>query len=112
MICRTVGPSFAARCYSDRFYDFYVTIPRCYKEVYFNRFFPRTMKLKSVPVECLKSVPVECFLLTYDLTDFKSRINRQILTVGSFKTFLVCFNIFVLCLVTPCLLVSVQLCME
>ena len=62
---------------------------------------------------CLKSVPVECFLLTYDLTDFKSRINRQILTVGSFKTFPVCFNIFVLlCLVTPCLLVAVQLCME
>ena len=30
------------------------------------------------------SVPIECFPLTYDLNVFKSRINRHLLTVGSF----------------------------
>ena len=28
--------------YSDRLHDFPVTIPRCYKDVYVNSFFPRT----------------------------------------------------------------------
>ena len=28
--------------YSDRLHDFSVTIPRCYKDVYVNSFFPRT----------------------------------------------------------------------
>ena len=28
--------------YSDRLHDFCVTIPRCYKDVYINSFFPRT----------------------------------------------------------------------
>ena len=28
-------------CYSDRLHDFSVTIPRCYKDVYVNSFFPR-----------------------------------------------------------------------
>ena len=40
-------------------------------------FFPRTAKLWN-------SLPIEYFLLTYDLSDFKSRINRHLLTVGSF----------------------------
>ena len=31
--------------YSDRLHDFSVTIPRCYKDVYVNAFFPRTAKL-------------------------------------------------------------------
>ena len=30
------------------------------------------------------SQPIECFPLTYDLSDFKSKINRHLLTVGSF----------------------------
>ena len=30
------------------------------------------------------SLPMECFPLTYDLSGFKSRINRYLLTVGSF----------------------------
>ena len=30
---------------SDRLHDFSVTIPRCYKDVYINSFFPRTAKL-------------------------------------------------------------------
>ena len=63
--------------YSDRFHDFSVTIPRCYKDVYVNSFFPRTARLWH-------SLPIEWFPLTYDLSGFKSRINRYMLTVGSF----------------------------
>ena len=43
--------------YSDRLHDFSVTIPRCYKDVYVNSFFPRTAKLWN-------SLPMECFPLT------------------------------------------------
>ena len=56
---------------------FFVTIPRCYKDVYVNSFFPHTARLWS-------SLPIVCFPLTYDLSGFKSRINRYLLTVGSF----------------------------
>ena len=62
--------------YSDRLHDFSVTIPRCYKDVFVNSFFPRTARLWN-------SVPIECFSLTYNLSGFKSRINRRLLTVGS-----------------------------
>ena len=64
-------------CYSDKLHDFSVTIPRCYKDFYANSFFPRTARLWN-------SLSMECFPLTYDLSGFKSRINRYILTVGSF----------------------------
>ena len=63
--------------YSDRLHDFSVTIRRCYKDVYVNSFFPRTARPWN-------SLPIECFPLTYDLSDFKSRINRYLLFVGSF----------------------------
>ena len=63
--------------YSDRLHDFSVTIARCYKDVYVNSFFPRTAELWN-------SLPIECFPLTYDLSGFTSRINRHLLTVGSF----------------------------
>ena len=63
--------------YSDRLHDFSVTISRCYKDVYVNSFFPRTTRLWN-------SLPIECFPLTSDLSGFKSRINRYLLTVGSF----------------------------
>ena len=63
--------------YSDRLHDFSVTIPRYNKDVYVNNFFPRTAKLWN-------SLPIECFPLTYDLSGFKARINRHLLTVGSF----------------------------
>ena len=46
--------------YSERLHDFSVTIPRCYKDVYVNSFFPRTAKLWN-------SLPIECFPLSYDL---------------------------------------------
>ena len=62
---------------SDRLHDFFVTIPRFYKDVYVNSFFPCTAKLWN-------SLPIECFTLTYDLSGIKSRINRHLLTVGSF----------------------------
>ena len=49
--------------YSDRLHDFSVTIRRCYKDVYFNRFFPRTARLWNF-------VPIECFPLTCNLNGF------------------------------------------
>ena len=63
--------------YSDRLHDFSVTNFRCYKNVYVNSFFPRTARLWN-------SLRIECFSLTYNLNGFKSRINRHLLTVGSF----------------------------
>ena len=62
--------------YSDRFPDFSVTIPRCYKDVYVNSFFPRTARLWN-------SLPIGCFPFTNDLDGFKSRISRHLLTIGS-----------------------------
>ena len=112
-ICRIVGPSFAAsleplaHCrnvaslslfyryyfgrfsselpYSqgksthhfDRLHDFSVTIPRCYEDVLVSSFFPRTARLWN-------SLRTECFSLTYNLSGLKSRINRHLLTLGSF----------------------------
>ena len=61
----------------DRLHGFSVTIPRCYKDVYVNSFFPRTARLWN-------SLPIECFPLTYDFSGFKSRVNIHLLTVGSF----------------------------
>ena len=52
-------------------------IPRSYNDVGVNSFFPRTARLCN-------SGPIECFHLTYDLNGFKSRINRHLLTEGSF----------------------------
>ena len=54
-------------CYSDRLDNFSVTIPDVTR-----------MSMSTV------SLPMECFPLTYDLSSFKSRINRRLLTVGSF----------------------------
>ena len=66
----------STRC-SDRLHDFSVTILRCYKDVYVNSFFPCTARPWN-------SLPIECFHLTHDLSGFKSRINRHLLTEGSF----------------------------
>ena len=57
-------------CYPDRSHGFSVTIPRCYKDVYVNSFFPRTARLWNF-------LPIECFPLTYNLNGCKSRINRH-----------------------------------
>ena len=64
-------------CYSDRLQNFSFTIPRCYKNIYVDRLFPHTAGLWN-------SLSIECFPLTYDLSAFKSRINRHLLTVVSF----------------------------
>ena len=54
------------------------------------------------------SVPLECFSLTYDLSGFKSRINRHLV-----NRFPICCNLFVLLfLVTLFLVVAVRPCME
>ena len=63
--------------YSDGLHDFSVAVPRCYKELYVSSVFPCTARLRN-------TLPVECFPLTYDLGGFISRINRHLLTVGSF----------------------------
>ena len=63
--------------YFDRLHDFSVTIPRCYKDVLVSSFFPRTAGLWN-------SLHTECFSLTYNLSGLKSRINRHLLTLGSF----------------------------
>ena len=84
--------------YSYRLHDFSVTIPRWYKSVYVNSFFPRTARPWHSP-------PIECFPLRYVLSGFKSRNKSLELPV--------CFNIFILFfLVFPCLVVAVQPCME
>ena len=64
-------------CYFDRLHDFSFTIPRCYKDVYVNSFFLCTVRPWNF-------LPIECFPLTYNLNGFRSRINRHLLTVGSF----------------------------
>ena len=63
--------------YSDRLHDFSVPIPNCYKDVYVNSYFPCRARLWN-------SLPIECFPLTHNLSDFKSRIKRHFLTLGSF----------------------------
>ena len=61
----------------DRFHDFAVTVPRCYKDIYVHSFFPCTAKLWN-------SLPIECFPLTYDLNSCKSKVNIHLLCVVSF----------------------------
>ena len=62
---------------SDRLHDFPVIIPRCYKDAYVNSFFPRKARLWN-------ALSIEWFPLTYNLNDFKPRINRHLLTAASF----------------------------
>ena len=80
--------------YSDRLHDFSVIIPRCYKDVYVNSFFPCTARLWNY-------LPIECFPLTDNLNGFKSRINRHLLIVGSFLRNFLCASVF-LCLFSSC----------
>ena len=56
--------------YSDRLHNFSVTIPRCYKDVYVNSFFPHTARLwNSLPIECFPMILVALYL---ELTDIFS----------------------------------------
>ena len=80
-ICKTGGPSLAASLEPLAHHSrgrstlYSVTIPRCYKDFYVNSFFPRTARPWN-------SLVIEYFCLTYDLSGFKCRINRHLLTVG------------------------------
>ena len=93
-ICRIVGSSLAASLDPLAHCGIVASVSLFYS------FSPRTAKLWN-------SLPIECFPLTYDLSGFKSRINRHLLAVGSF------YNLFCASfLLTPCLIVAVQLGME
>ena len=75
--------------YSQRLLDFFVTIPRCCKDVYVSSFFLGTARLWNY-------LPIECFPLTCNLNGFKSRINRHFNCRYFLNRFPVCFNPFVL----------------
>ena len=57
---------------------------------------------------------VQCFFLTCDLSGFKSRSNRHLLSLGSFySAFIFTFHLFLLLsVVTSCLIVAFKPCME
>ena len=69
----TIGPT----RYSDGLNDFFVTVPRCYKDIYVNSFFPGLARLWN-------SLPIQFFPLTYNLNGVKSRIDKHLLIAGSF----------------------------
>ena len=56
-------------CYSDRLHDCSVAIPRYYKDVYVNNFFPRTARFWN-------SRPIECFPLTHDLSGLSPELTN------------------------------------
>ena len=62
--------------YSDRFHDFSVTIRRCYEDV--------CQQFLSSHARLWNFLPIDCFPLTCNLNGFRSRINKHLLTVGSF----------------------------
>ena len=62
---------------SNKLHDFSITIPRSHKDVSVNSLFPQTAKLWN-------SLTIECYISNYDINAFKSRINRRLLSVGSF----------------------------
>ena len=62
---------------SDKLNDFSDSFLRCYKNVNFSSFFPCTAKFWN-------SLSIEFFPFRYNLNVFKSRINRHLLTIGSF----------------------------
>ena len=100
-ICRAVGPSFPAslqplahsrniaslslfyRCSSDvrlnwlNQFHFLIFNGSLLVNVIDCMTFPYTAKLQN-------SLPIECFTLSYDLNDFKSRINKHLLSLGYF----------------------------
>ena len=79
-------------CYSDRWHGSSATIPKCYKDLYVNSFFPR----KARPSNFL---PIECSPLTYDLNEFKFRINRHL---SIFATILRCYKTVYVNSFCPC----------
>ena len=56
--------------WTESLHDFPINDPGCYEDVYVSRFFSPTDSLWN-------SLPAECFLWTYNLNDFKSRVNKH-----------------------------------
>ena len=69
-------PRNRATRYSEGLHDFAVSIPRTNKGIYANSFFPRTAKIWN-------SLPADCFPLTYDLTQFKTNVNKYLASLSS-----------------------------
>ena len=65
-VCMTVGLSLAA-LFEPLAHRGNVAIPRCYKDVYVNSFFSRTIRFWNF-------LPIKCFPLNFHLNGFKSRI--------------------------------------
>ena len=65
--------------YSDRLHDFF-----CHHSLMLHRYLCQQFLFLTQLARLWNSLPIECSPLTYDLNDFKSRINRHLLTVGSF----------------------------
>ena len=61
----------------NRLHYFSVTVSRCYKDVCASSFFPYTAWFWH-------SLPAEYFPLNYDLNSFKFRIDKHLLSLGSF----------------------------
>ena len=92
-ICTTVGPSLATSLDPlahrrnvtslSLFYRYY--FGRCSSEL--AQLVDKLQKLTAPRTAGVwRFLPTECFPLTYDLSGLKSRINRYLLTVGSFET--------------------------
>ena len=105
-ICRTVGPSLAASVESlahhrnvaslSLFYRYYFgrysselsqLVPLSFSQgrsTCYSRMSMSTVSFLAQLDSGILCLYLECFALTYDLSDFKSRINRLLLTVSSF----------------------------
>ena len=59
--------------YFGALHDFAVVVPDCKKKIYASSFFPRTANIWN-------SLPADCFSLRYDLSHFKSNVNRYLLS--------------------------------
>ena len=91
-------------CYFNRMYDFSVSIPRSYKDVYVSSTFSHTVRL-------LNFLHAKLFPLIYDLNGFMPRVNWHIF--GFFlNTSLEAFFFFHRFLATSYLVVVVKLFME
>ena len=73
--------------YSDKLHDFSFTIPGCYKDAHMSTVSFLTQLGSIIICQII-------FSLVYDLNGFKSRINRHLLTLGSFKTYFLYALIF------------------
>ena len=72
-------------CYSDGLHDFCVIIPRYYKNVNVNSFFPHIATVWN-------SLPIECFSLTYDLNSFNLGLTTPFISRFFPNSFPVCFK--------------------